>query len=185
MNLAIARRKPRSPPPRILSIRSLTHADLEYLRQPSAKVRLKNIREVHHQIARLFAAGLTNREIAYRLGYTEARISTYRSDPSMMELSAHYHAEVHESWRDAVDEANEYAIRGRIIAERQLVETLTEGDEDPDKRLPAKTLLQIAADRQDRFGVSKKSVSVNVNLDFAKKLEQAIAKSKSIRSEAG
>ena len=179
MNLAIARRKPRSPAPKILEVRSLVPADLEHLRNKSIPARVKNIKEAHHNVARLLAAGLSNREVANRLGYTEARISNLKHDPSVAELIAHYRAEVTDSWRESVDMVHHYATKNMLTGERMIAEHLEDADERGEK-LPLRELLALTADRQDRFGYGKRQTNVNFNIDFAKRLETAISRSRKV-----
>ena len=50
-------RNPRSPV--IRDIRPMTRADLESLRQPSARMRIAKLRDQHHIMARLFVSGLS------------------------------------------------------------------------------------------------------------------------------
>lgn len=175
MNLAIARRKPSTT--RVISVRALVPADLEYLRQRSARTNIRHIREAHHNIARLKAAGLKNRDIAERLGYTESRISVLCADPSVVELITRYRAEVHDSWRDSVDAFNEAAVLNMRIGERMITDRLEAADEGTAPEVPLRELLALTSDRMDRFGYGKKQTNLNVNIDFAKRLEAAISRS--------
>ena len=59
---------------------------------------------------------------------------------------------------------------------RDYLEELDEAGERPTLR----ELHLITSDGQDRFGITKKSTNVNVNVDFAAKLEAAIARSKEV-----
>jgi hypothetical protein len=51
-------------------------------------------------------------------------------------------------------------------AERQLEDHLDTADER-DELLPVRELVAITTDRMDRFGYGKKSMNLNVNVDFA------------------
>jgi DNA-binding CsgD family transcriptional regulator len=175
MNPAIARRRP--DPHRVASVRDLTPADLENLRLPSHRIAIKSIRERHHQLARLIAAGLTGREIASRLGMTENRISVLRSDPSIRELIATYRSEVHTSWREHIDAVQEFATSNLLTAERMIADRLEDADITGEP-LPMRDLLALTADRMDRFGYGKHATNTNINVDFAKRLEDAIARSR-------
>lgn len=176
MNLAIARRNPRTFH-RVISVRGMVPGDLEYLRQRSARVNIRHIRESHHNIARLLALGLSNRDVAARLGYTESRISVLKHDPSVAELIATYTKEKHESWREHVDAVNADAVRGMGIGMRNMADRLEALDENPDA-IPLPLVARITSDLMDRFGYGKRQTNVNVNVDFAKRLEAAITRSR-------
>lgn len=184
MNLAIARRNPkRFAGPKVIGVRAMVPSDLQYLRERSYRVRLRNIREAHHNIARLLAAGLTNREVAYRLGYTETRISVLKADPSIAELIRSYAAEVHASWRDQVDTIHEDAMASIKIGNRLVRENLEALDEKGGADLSLSEVSKIStivADRMDRFGYGKHQTNTNVNVNFASKLEAAISKAQAV-----
>ena len=168
---------------RILSVRPLVESDLEALRQPSKRVGLvRSLRDSHHNVARLFALGLSNTEIAERTGYGYNRISMFRSDPAMIELIAHYREMVTESFREEADSFMTTAVANMRKAERQLSDHLDKADE-ADELLPVRELVAITTDRMDRFGYGKKSMNLNVNVDFAAKLEAAIARTKKVAAE--
>jgi hypothetical protein len=170
-------RNPRSP--RILAVRPLTEADLEYLRQPSARGRIANIKDSHHNLARLCALGLSNNEVADRLGYSIGRVSILRHDPSVVELIAHYRELVTENFVEVVDEFQRTAVANMAKAERMISDKIDEADAN-NETLPMRELIAITSDRMDRFGYGKKSLNLNVNVDFAAKLEAAISRSKKV-----
>lgn len=155
----------------------LVAADLERLRQPrfvaSSPAKL---RDSHHRIARLAAAGLRTREIAARAGYSYQRVSDLLGSPAMDELVAQYRVKVDEAFVESQDEFYDLATRNMLAAERHIADHIAELDESGDL-LPVRTALAISRDAADRFGYSKHQVNVNVNADFASKLEQAIARS--------
>jgi hypothetical protein len=175
MNLAIARRNPNRFT-RILSVRALVPADLEYMRQRSARVHIRYIREAHHNIARLAAAGLTNRAIAERLGYTESRISVLKADPSISELIATYRQEVTDSWREHIDAIHADATLAMKIGTRNIATRFEALDDNPDA-IPLREVAAVTSDLMDRFGYGKRQTNLNINVDFAKRLEAAIARS--------
>jgi hypothetical protein len=177
MNLALARRQYTNVKPKLVSVRPLVPIDLEALRQPTAKVKITRIRERHHDVARLAASGLTNREIAYRLGYAETRICTLLQDPSIVELVKTYTAQKNEAWLSHIDQIQEDALRATAIASRMILDELEDHDE-AGTRPPLKELVNLSADRMDRFGYGKRQTNVNVNVDFAKRLEAAITRSR-------
>ncbi len=171
----IVQRNPRSP--RVLSVRSLVPDDLQALREPSAKVRLQKLRDAHHIIARLLASGLTQREVAEQAGYSVARIGYLVDDPALKELVAKYRAEDTAAWRESRDEYYDRIHRVGAKALRQVEDQLDDADESGDV-IPINRLLAIADSASDRIGYQKRTTNVNVNVDFAKNLEAAIARSR-------
>ena len=168
--------------PRLLSVREMKEADLELLRQPSKRVGVKSIRDSHHAIARHFASGAQLHVVAELTGYSIGRLSVLRSDPSMKDLIERYRAIITEEWREEQDVLAKYATKNMLKAERMISDKLDEADE-LGETLPMRELLAITSDRMDRFGYGKKTANLNVNVDFAAKLEAAIARTKRIEAE--
>lgn len=166
------------PKPRAYTIRELTREDLARLREPR---RVSNgaparLRESHHRIARLAAAGLKNDVIAEQTGYSYNRICTLRGAPAMAELIANYRHMVDEAFAKSIDAYYEVATKNMLAAERMIADKLDEADETGD--LPSfKELSLISRDAADRFGYGKKQTNVNVNVDFAAQLDRAIKRS--------
>lgn len=173
-----AQRHPRTP--RILEITPMVEADLELLRQPSARPSLTRIKDSHHNVARLLASGLPQWRVAQECGFSIGRLSILVNDPAIQELIAKYRDRVTEQWVENIDEFQRVAIGNMVKAERQLSEALEEADEDGGEKLPPKTLIAIVADRADRFGYGKKTLNTNINVDFAANLEAAIARTKKV-----
>lgn len=161
----------------ISEIRPLTREDLaEIVAQPTKHV-IARLREPHHNVARLIAAGIRPRtELARRSGYTTARIRDLEADPAFQELISHYRKEVDAAFIRSQDDYYELATGNMIVAERMIAEKLEIHDEEGTLP-PVRDLLAISRDAADRFGYGKKATNVNVNVDFASKLEQAIARS--------
>lgn len=174
-------RNPNSP--RVLSIRPLTREDLDALRQRSARPALKSLTDSHHAIARLFASGLRLDAIAEQTGYSIARLSILRHDPSMAELIARYRASEDESWRASRDELHSTLHRIAAKGARQVEEHLDEAEASGEK-IPIQRLLAVTADAMDRVGYMKRSATLNANVDMAKKLEEAIRRQKTIEGKA-
>lgn len=170
----IRQRNPRSP--RVLSVRPLVAADLETLHKPAARATLAKLRDSHHMVARLFASGLNNYEVAEASGYGYGRISLFRSDPAMVELVSRYRGQLDKAWLDGEEAYLAMVRKNRNMAERQLGEALEDAEESGD-RLPVKELLAISRDAADRTGFGKVNKNLNVNVDFAAKLEDARRKS--------
>lgn len=163
---------------KVLEVRGLTRADLEVLRQPVAKTSVKTLRDSHHRIARLVAIGKSNLEIAADVGMSIGRVSQLRQDPSFIELTNTYRAEVKEIWRDHVDHMAELAVNNMIKAERQISDALDEADAPGAAPIPIRDLSRITADRMDRFGYSKHTTTTNINIGFGARLEAAMHRSR-------
>lgn len=169
--------------PEIVSIRPLTREDLGLI-EASRKHKdavgtsaVSRFRDPHHRIARLFASGLKTREIQERTGYSYARLSQYRNDPAFQDLVAKYREKVDAQWAESVDAFYDDATANMRKAERMIAERLEEAEDEGGTPIPLKTLVDISSDRMDRFGYGKKQTNLNVNVDFAKQLEDAISRS--------
>ena len=167
---------------RINSVRPITEADLELLRQPIARAGLATLRDSHHNIARHLASGLSLVDTASLTGYSVQRLSNLRQDPAMQELIAHYRGIITEGWVESVDAHQTLAMSNMRKAERMIADKLDEADLVGDT-LPTRDLIAIASDRMDRFGYSKKTANLNVNIDFAARLEAAISRTKKVAAE--
>ena len=155
----------------------LVLADLERLKETRYTATTpQKLRDSHHMIARLRAAGLRNFQIAERMGYSVVRITALLSSPSMEELVAQYRVKVDESFVENIGEFYQVATQNMIAAERHISDHIAELDEQGEL-LPVRVALAIASDGKDRFGPSKKSQQTNINVDFAAALEKAIARS--------
>lgn len=150
-------------------------SDIEALHEPSSRVRLQNLKDSHHIIARLIVSGLTLAEVAAETGYTIARISVLRKSPSMEELIARYRGDDHEAWRKHRDATNEYMHRCRMKSLRVIEEHLD--DEEVSPAFALKAFDSMA----DRTNYHRKSTKENINIDFAAKLEAAYSRSRSVK----
>ena len=160
--------------PYVKSVRPLTRDDLLALRDRSAAAgRLSRLRDSHHNVCRLAALGLSTTEIAGRTGYSTARISQLlNNNPAIQDLIAKYRGEVDRSWLDTVGEYSVLGVSNMIKAERQIADRLDMADEADDP-LPIRELIAIARDGADRFGYGKRTTNLNINVDFAARLEAA------------
>jgi len=129
------------------------------------------MRETHHRLARMVAAGFRNEEILRLTGFSSTRLLQLRRDPAFCELVAAYKDKVDEAYVRGVDEFWETSTSNMLRAERKIEDRLDEDDEGAEK-ISLKDLMALTSDRADRFGYSKKIVNRNENLDFAKMMEQ-------------
>ena len=157
--------------------RALVASDLERLREPRfVATSPQKLRESHHMIARFAALGLDNTEVGTRTGYSRERVGVLLDSPAMKELVAKYRAKIDETYVKQVDTFFELATGNMLAAERHIADTIAELDEQ-NELLPVRTALAISRDAADRFGFGKHTSQTNTNINFAAKLEAAIARS--------
>lgn len=172
--------------PTILGVRPLTRDDLAILRERrvgsdrSGGI-VKRLRDPHHRLARLVAAGLSNIEICERTGRSIGSLSLHKSDPAFQELVAKYREKVDAAYERQMDEYAYVAIQNQLAGEYMIAEHIEEAQETGEL-LPMRTLLALTADRADRFGYGKRQMNVNVNADFAAVLERAVERTTAART---
>lgn len=159
--------------PTIEAVRELTREEVASVPRARAPTVVR-LRDTHHMIARLFAMGLRPRDIAMRTGYSLSRVSILSGDPAFQELVAAYRESVDESWREQADEYFESATAVRVTSMRLIRDRLEEAEPGD---IPLNQLVAIHADTADRTGYPKRKESVNLNVDFAARLEQAVRRS--------
>lgn len=160
------------------AVRDLVREDLAVLKERRAQIpAVTRFRDSHHRLARLFASGMTIPQVHERCGYSLARVSTLHADPAFQELIAEYRKDVTKNWVDGIDEYYGLSVSNMIEAELQVEQHLAKA-RDENEPLPLKHLLAISRDAADRFGYGKKSSKeVNLNVDFADRLQKAIQRS--------
>lgn len=137
---------------------------------------VERLREKHHIVARLAALGCTRGEIAQKTGFMYVSISRIFDSPAFRELITFYERQSADQFREAAYDYAAIAIGNMMTAETMISDKLNDAlvtGED----LPTKELLAISRDGADRFGYGKRNTQVNVNVDFATKLEAAIKRS--------
>lgn len=160
----------------VLEVRDLTRDDIAVLAVPRAKTMVKKLRDPHHKLAKLIAIGIPLRDAAIRSGYSYARAAFLTSDPAFKDLVAKYTYSITEKFEQAIDDYTELTTGNMLMAERMIREKLEEADE-ANELPPVRDLIAISRDAADRFGYGKKQTNLNVNVDFAAKLEDRIRKS--------
>lgn len=163
---------------RLVSVRAMVREDLGRLAKPRSTLPVpQRLLRSHHNIARFAALGLTNTKIAERTGMSRERVGLLLKSPAMVELVASYRSRIDECFIDSVDSYFEMATQNMLSAERHIADRI--GDlEEEGELLPIRDALAISRDAADRFGYGKKSTNLNVNVDFAARLEAAITRSK-------
>lgn len=134
------------------------------------------LRNSHHMIARLAAAGLSNIDIGTRVGYTRERVGQLLASPAMEELIARYRDKIDEKFLNNVDTYMELATANMVAAERHIADRIDALDEEGEL-MPLREAVLVSRDAADRFGYGKRQTNVNVNADFASMLEKSIARS--------
>lgn len=161
--------------PEITGVRELTRAEVLSVRR-GREPAVKELKDSHHLVARLFAMGLRPSEVAFEAGYSLGRVSTLRADPSFQELIAFYRADENAAFREKRDNYYDFVIANRNLAARHLNDRLS--DEEQAASISTSQLIAISADGADRTGYVKRSVNVNVNADFTQALEAAIKRTR-------
>ena len=179
----IAQRKATSP--RVLEVRPLVEADLEYLRQKSVGAsRITRLRDSHHNVCWLLALGLPHAQVAQRTGYSQGRIGTLAMDPSVQDQVAKYSKVINEGRAEAVQEEADEIITGAARAMAKYVRHVNDHFDRADEEgelLPISDLAKIGPDFMDRFGYGKKTHNTSVSLNFAAELEAGIARKDAYR----
>lgn len=179
MNLALVHRKSEV---RVLEVRSLTPADLDLLRRRTAPIPIRTLRDRHHHIAWLIALGKRDVDISVELRISPTRIGQLKVAPAFIELIDRYRAEIASTRRDAALDLARLATENMVKGEQIISKAIDAGIADPSTAPDLRTLNRIVSDRMDRFGYPKRTVtdSRSVNINFAGKLEDAIARSRKV-----
>jgi hypothetical protein len=125
------------------------------------------IRNTHHALARLLAEGRKQVEVSAITGYSPSYISTIQHDPAFKNLVSYYRGQVEEQFTSV----HERLAALSMLSAEELQARLTENPEEFTIR-ELNDLLTLAADRTG-FGPQSRNVNVNVNVDFASRLESA------------
>lgn len=151
-------------------VRELNEADLALLdtERGVKPTSIKKLRDAHHGIARLIAAGLKNHEVATITGYSQSRVSILKSDPAFEELVEHYRKiALDASEAITANTAVKLATLTDAVAEEMLERVQEQGDRLSVAELEA--LGKFAADRSG-YGPQSKSMNLNLNVGIADQL---------------
>lgn len=169
--------------PEIGPVRELTRPELAHLVEKRPPTVVQTLRDSHHRMARAVASGLTNAEVAALCGCSANRVSILRSDPSFRELVAHKRAMIDVEWAAEADPVIDHLRTNALKAQAMLSDKLDAAVEQ-NEFLPTRDLLGIAELGLDRTGYGKVNKNVNINVDFAAKLEAARNRSAGARGPA-
>jgi hypothetical protein len=161
--------------PEVSGIRELARADLNHLLIPRPPNQIQTLRDNHHRVARAVASGMSNAEVAGVCGISIGRVVQLRADPAFRDLTAHYRAVLTDEWASQ-DTVIEFMRTNALKAQAMISDKLDDAAER-NEFLPTRDLLGIAEFGADRTGYGKVNKNVNINVDFAAKLEQARSRS--------
>jgi hypothetical protein len=133
------------------------------------------LRDSHYNMIRMFAAGLSNGEVAQQTGYTISRVSLIRNSPAIREQVAKFHDHADNSAKEKLDAIVEMQTE---IARKGLRRVL---DKIEDEELPDTLVLKAVDSALDRIGYHRKSTKENINVDFAARIELAFARSRQVK----
>lgn len=158
-----------SDPVEVAYVRDLEKVDLEFLALPRghSPAPIKKLRDAHHMLARAMASGLSQVEAAAQTGYSTTRVNMLMQDPTFLDLVEVYRADVNAAFADM--QARMASVS--VSALEELRERLEEAPEGIDSTLLL-DIVKVLADRTGH-GPQTKSMNVNVNVDLAKRLEEA------------
>ncbi len=152
------------------AVRELTPDEAGQSNQPRLLVRL---RDSHHQVARLIAAGLRTQDVSRMTGYSISRLSWLQSqDPAFRELVEFYRQDRHDAEMDVEARLRMVALD----AVQHFHETLTER---PDEITPALALeaSKVYLDRAGHAPVNRSiSKNLNLNVGIGAKMDRAAEK---------
>jgi hypothetical protein len=165
-------RNPNSP--RIISVEPLTREDLQFLQEKSAVRAIDRLTARHWMLVQCFARGMTNNQIAAHMGYTASRVSVLSRDPTIMDEVAKLRKASQQEALGEIDDAqsilHKISMKGLYLSD-ELLDRVLDGQET----ITPRDLARLTELGLDRSGHGKRSMNVNVNVDFAARLEKARA----------
>lgn len=166
----------------ILGIKDLSREDLSCVRAKRTEPAIARLRDPHHRLARLIASGLKVNEAAIEAGFSLARAYVLHADPSFQNLVESYRKDIREAFVSGQEDYyNEVTALNRK-ALRHIHEHFDKAEEEGDL-VPLRMAHSVFTDTSDRVGIPKKSTSINVNLDFAAKLEERLKRARERSAE--
>lgn len=119
---------------------------------------LLKLRSRHHMVAQLLAMGQRPKDVAFKTGYSQSRISILQADPAFKELLSSYEAEQINLSYDVKERLRTLSMESIDLIQIRL-------DEDPEQ-FTNKELMTLAELSLDRTGHGKSStVQVELGLD--------------------
>jgi hypothetical protein len=162
----------------VLSVRELTAEDVKGLKRAKLPA-FKKLRNAHHRLALLLATGMPHTQVGDLVGYSQTRLSTLLADPAFQNLVETKRGLIEAQSIDQIGEFNRRILTNGLMAEELIAERLEAAIEgETEDEIPWAVLLKASRDAADRVGLAKRSVAVNVNVDFASRLDKAIQRSR-------
>lgn len=151
----------------------LVREDLKLLlaKRPEKPV-INAIRERHHALARAIASGHPLIVCAKMCNYSYSRVVVLQQDPTFKELVEYYKELVKAGWKEEIDQREALALEVSMITLQHAKDKLLAADESGEF-LPTREITALLELTLDRTGMGKQQMNVNVNMDFAGRLEQA------------
>lgn len=139
--------------------RPLTREDIEEIGTKevgvSAPPPISQLRDSHHEVARLMAQGFRQVDISRKTGYSQSRLSVLKNDPAFSELVESYREVVEEVFIDTNHKLKSLTDDGISIMHERLLD-------DPDS-ISDTLLLDLIKAVADRAGFAPVSKSLNLN----------------------
>lgn len=158
--------------PTLIAQRPLDRSTLDNLGpRDAAPTRVAKFRDSHHAIARCYALGLRDCEVAAQTGYSLSRLSILKSDPAFGDLIERYRSIGDLEHQALVNVMNRVMMRGYTLMDESFEAT-------HDKGVPLglgelRPIMDIVSDLADRVGTPKHSVNTQVNLSLGDRIESA------------
>jgi hypothetical protein len=156
-----------------LDLEVLEQCDVDSIEEHSRPTRevpqLKQIKETHHNLARLLASGMKIGEAGLTAGFTGARVSVLLADPSFRELIAGYRATYSEIDEEEFRGARAIAAKVTTLSARMTLDELEAADmqenRGPDGKpiIPLRQLKEIAVDFGSVSSMPKQSVNMQID----------------------
>jgi hypothetical protein len=138
---------------------------------------IERFRFSHHNVAIMFAMGLTVNEIAKRTGFTRRRLVILLDDPTFGELIEHYRTEYRGKQHEALPTMINNVESMFAGAVRKLLDWIEDSDETGEP-ISIPNLIRILEAAGDRTGYSKHtSKTINMSVSYAAELDRAIERS--------
>lgn len=156
-------------------IRPLTSADVALLSVPEPTKPpqlLKKIRDSHHKLAAMIAAGCSLKEISEATGYSYSRVSILKSDPTFEQLVEFYREKAIQANVEMVTD-----LHGRLTAFLlDVVEEMHDRLQTTPENVNNDTLRDWGEFAADRVGHGKQSKSLNASVDLNDLADQLSAR---------
>jgi hypothetical protein len=155
-------------PPDVEIIGEVTDADIELLetpRPPQAASPGVKLKDRHHSVARLLAAGHKPWEVCAMTGYSASHLSLLQGDPAFEDLLSFYRKHADAAGAD---------LPGRVRDTAALAVTRMAERLESEEMLDFGELTKATRDLLDRAGHSPKTTKeVNITIGLAERVEQA------------